>query len=72
VKITKPPRYVLVSLSLLAVAPVIYFWAWPLYLLVTAPLPEDRCPGHERFNPVVWQDTIQVYFPAQAARVYGR
>jgi hypothetical protein len=26
-------------------------------------LPEERCPGWERFNQRVWQDTLQVYTP---------
>jgi len=58
---TKRTRYALLSGGLVAVAALIYFWAWPLYLFATSPMPEDRCAGHERFNPVVWQDTLQVY-----------
>lgn len=36
-------------------------WLRPYYLLATGPVPEDRCPGHERFDPRVWRDTVQVY-----------
>ena len=57
----KRTRYVLLAGGLVAIAAVVYFWAWPLYLFATSPMPEDRCPGHERFDPVVWQDSIQVY-----------
>jgi hypothetical protein len=57
-KVTKSARLILVSLGLVAVVAVAYYWTWPF---LTARLPEDRCPGHERFNPGVWQDTIQVY-----------
>jgi hypothetical protein len=36
-------------------------WLRPYYLLATAPVPEDRCPGHERFDPGIWRDTLQAY-----------
>ncbi len=46
------------AVLLLAVAVI---WLRPYYLLATAPVPEDRCPGHERFDPSVWQDTLQAF-----------
>ena len=61
----KRTRYVLLAGGLVAIAALVYFWAWPLYLFATSPTPEDRCPGHERFNPVVWQNSIQVYSELQ-------
>lgn len=34
-----------------------------VWLDETFVLPEERCPGRERFNQRVWQDTAQVYTP---------
>lgn len=47
--------------ALAALAAIGYFWAWPLYGFLSMPVPEDRCPGHEHFDPVVWQDERRVY-----------
>jgi hypothetical protein len=39
-----------------------YFWVWPMYAFISAPLPEDRCPGHERFDAEVWRDTVAAFY----------
>ena len=58
---TTRTRNVVLAGGIVAIGAVFYFWAWPVYSFATSPGPEDRCPGHERFDPIVWQDTVQVY-----------
>lgn len=60
-KVSRAVGIAIGSLALVAVAWFVYFWAWPTYALLSAPVPEDRCPGHERFDQIVWQDSVRVY-----------
>jgi hypothetical protein len=51
--------FVAVAAQLLGAAACL--WVWPMYAFLSAPLPEDRCPGHERFNAEVWRDTVAAF-----------
>ncbi|SRR6266576_343471 len=54
-------RYAIIGSVVAIVAVVGLVWARPLYLFATASVPEDRCPGHQRFDGLVWRDTSQAY-----------
>ena len=59
--ISKRIRYSVLGLLVVAVAVAGYVWARPLIFFATASGPEDRCPGHERFDSAVWRDTVAAY-----------
>jgi hypothetical protein len=61
VKLSKRLRYSILGVTIAGVAAVGYLWVRPFYWLATAPGPEDRCPGHERFEAATWRDTLQAY-----------
>ncbi len=58
---SKRARYAVIGSVVAIVGIVGFVWARPFYLFATASVPEDRCPGHERFDSLVWRDTSQAY-----------
>ena len=60
-RLPKHSRYWIAGGLAVLVGTVAVVWLRPYYLLATAPVPEDRCPGHEQFDAGAWRDTLQAY-----------
>jgi hypothetical protein len=60
-RISRKWPFWLLALVVVLGGTVAFVWLRPYYLLATAPVPEDRCPGHEKFDASIWRDSVAAY-----------
>lgn len=60
-KISTRARRIIAVAGFLGLGALGYFIVWPAYRSSKVPVPEDRCRGHDRFDPTIWKDTLAVY-----------